>query len=103
MEESLKDLEYYSSNHNCFVLGDIIGIEDEESYIMKNKKDGNEEICEPKNIRKITNISSIPLNDGICEYIKNDDEFLEVEIKEQKGKFCILETEDEEGNQSTFL
>jgi len=103
MEDSLKDLEYYSSIHSCFVLGDIIGIEDEESYRMKNKKDGNEEICESKNIRKITNISSTSLNEGICEYIKNEDEFLEVEIKEEKGQFCILETEDEEGNQSTFL
>ena len=70
MEDSLKDLEYYSSIHSCFVLGDIIGIEDEESYRMKNKKDGNEEICESKNIRKITNISSTSLNEGICEYFK---------------------------------
>ena len=59
-----------------------------------------------KNIRKITNISSTPINEGsecICEYIKDNDEFLEVEIKEQKGLFYILELEDEEGNQSTFL
>jgi hypothetical protein len=103
MSDCLKDFEYYSLIHNSYVYGEIVGIQEENSYILKNKKDGTEEICESKNIRKITNISSIPLNDGICEYIKNDDEFLEVEIKEQKGKFCILETEDEEGNQSTFL
>lgn len=103
MEDSLKDLEYYSPIHSCFVLGDIIGIEDKENYRMINKKDGNEEICESKNIRKIINISSTSLNEGICEYIKNEDEFLEVEIKDQKGIFFILKTEDEEGNQSTFL
>ena len=103
MEDCLKDLEYYSSIYKCFVLGDIIGIEDEENYIMKNKKDGTEEICESKNIRKITNISLTPLNEGICEYIRNEDEYLEVEIKEQKGLFYILETEDEDSNQSSTL
>ena len=103
MADCLKDLEYYSSIHHCYVLGEIIGIEDEDNYIMKNNKDSTEEICESKNIRKITNISSTPLNEGICEYMKNDDEFLEVEVKDQKGLFYILEIEDEDENQSTFL
>ena len=103
MADCLKDLEYYSSIHHCYVLGEIVGIEDEDNYIMKNNKDSTEEICESKNIRKITNISSTPLNEGICEYMKNDDEFLEVEVKDQKGLFYILEIEDEDENQSTFL
>jgi len=103
MADCLKDLEYYSSIHHCYVTGEIIGIEDEDNYIVKNNKDNTEEICESKNIRKITNISSTPLNEGICEYIKNDDEFLEVEIKDHKGLFYILEIEDEKGNQSTLL
>jgi len=103
MEDCLKDLEYYSTIHHCFTLGDIIGIEDEDSYTMKNKKDGTEEICESKNIRKITNISSIPLHEGICEYIKDEDGFLEVDIKDQKGLFYLVEIEDEDGNQSSFL
>ena len=106
MEDSLKDLEYYSSIHHCWFIGSIIDIDDEDNYIMRRKNDDTEEICEPKNIRKITNISSTPINEGnecICEYIKDTDEFLEVEIKEQKGLFYILEIEDEEGNQSTFL
>ena len=106
MEDSLKDLEYYSSIHHCWVIGSIIDIDDEDNYIMRKKDDDNTEICESKNIRKITNISSTPINEGnecICEYIKDNDEFLEVEIKEQKGLFYILELEDEEGNQSTFL
>ena len=103
MEDCLKDWEYYSSIYKCFVLGDIIGIEDEENYIMKNKKDGTEEICESKNIRKITNISLTALNEGICEYIRNEDQFLEVEIKDQKGLFYLLETEDEDGNHSSTL
>lgn len=105
-EDNLKDLEYYSSIHHCYVIGDIIDIDDEDNYIMKNKNDSTEEICESKNIRKITNISSSPINGGnecICEYIKNNEEFLEVEIKEQKGLFYILEIEDEEGKQSTIL
>ena len=103
MADYLKDLEYYSSIHQCYVIGEIIDIDDENNYIMKNKKDSTEEICESNYIRKITNISSTPLNDSVCEYIKNEDEFLEVEVKETKGLFCILEIEDEEGNQSTFL
>lgn len=103
MEDYLDNLEYYSNVHHCFVIGEIIDIDDEDNYIMKNKNDGTEEICESKNIRKITNISSTPLNEGnecIYEYIKNDEEFVEVEIKEQKGLFYILETVGEE---STFL
>ena len=103
MADYLKDLEYYSSIRECYVIGEIIDIDDENNYIMKNKKDSTEEICESNYIRKITNISSTPLNDSVCEYIKNEDEFLEVEVKETKGLFCILEIEDEEGNQSTFL
>lgn len=106
MEDRLNDLEYYSSIHHCYVIGDIIDIDDEENYIMKNRNDSTEEICEAKNIRKITNITSTPINEGnecICEYMKNDEEFLEVEIKEKKGLFYILEIEDEEGNQSTIL
>jgi hypothetical protein len=103
MEDCLKDLEYYSSKYHCYVIGEIIGIEDEDNYVMKNKKDSTEEVCESKNIRKITKISSTPLDEGICEYMKNDDEYLEVEIKEKKGLFYILEIEDENENQSTFL
>ena len=103
MEDCLKNLEYFSSIHHCLVIGDIIGIEDEDSYIMKNKKDGTEEICESKNIRRVKNISSTPLNEGTCEYIKDNDEFLEVKIKEQKGSFYILEIIDEEGNQTSLL
>ena len=103
MEDCLKNLEYFSSIHHCLVIGDIIGIEDEDSYIMKNKKDGAEEICESKNIRRVKNISSTPLNEGTCEYIKDNDEFLEVKIKEQKGSFYILEIIDEEGNQTSLL
>lgn len=99
----LKDLEFYSSIHKCFVMGEIIDIDDEDNYVMKNKKDNNSEICEPKNIRKITNISSTPLNECVCEYIKNEYEYIEVEVKETKGLFCILEIEDEEGNISTIL
>ena len=103
MVDGLKDLEYFSSIHHCYLIGDIIDIDDEDNYVMKNKKDNTEEIYEPKNIRKITNISSIPLNESICEYIRNEGEYLEGEIKETKGQFCILEIDDEEGNQSTIL
>ncbi len=103
MADCLKDLEYYSSIHHCFVIGEIIDIDDEDNYVMKNKRDNNSEICESKNIRKITNISSTPLNECVCEYIKNEDEYIEVEVKETKGLFCILEIEDEEGNISTIL
>ena len=103
MADYLKDLEYYSSIHQCYVIGEIIDIDDENNYVMKNKKDSTEETCESNNIRKITNISSTPLNECVCEYIKNEDEFIEVEVKETKGLFCILEMEDEEGNQSSFL
>ena len=71
MADCLKDLEYYSSIHHCFVIGEIIDIDDEDNYVMKNKRDNNSEICESKNIRKITNISSTPLNECVCEYIKN--------------------------------
>ena len=103
MEDYFKDLEYYSSINHCYLIGDIIDIDDEDNYVMKNKKDNTEEICESKFIRKITNISSTPLNESICEYIRNEDEYLQAEIKETKGQFCILEIEDEEGNQSTIL
>ena len=103
MADCLQDLEYYSSIHKCYVLGDIIDIDDEDNYVMKNKKDNNSEICESRNIRKITNISSTPSNESQCEYIKSEDEYLEVEVKETKGLFCILEMEDEEGNVNTIL
>ena len=107
MADFLKDLEYYSSSQHCYVIGEIINIDEEDNYIMKNNKDSSQEICESKNIRKIINISSTPLNGEneyiCCEYIKNEDEYIEAEIKENKGLFYILEMEDEEGNQSTIL
>ena len=103
MTDFLKDLEYYSSIHNSYVYGEIIDIREENSYIMKNKIDGNEEICESKYIRKITNVSSDSLDEGVWEYIKSEDEFIEVKIKEQKGLFYILELTDEDGNSSTML
>ena len=103
MADCLQDLEYYSSIHKCYVIGDIIDIDDEDNYVMKNKKDNNSEICESKYIRKITNISSTPLNECVCEYIKSEDEYIEVEVKETKGLFSILEIEDEEGNINTIL
>ena len=46
MADYLKDLEYYSSIHQCYVIGEIIDIDDENNYIMKNKKDSTEEICD---------------------------------------------------------
>ena len=103
MADCLQDLEYYSSIHKCYVIGDIIDIDDEDNYVLKNKKDNNSEICESKYIRKITNISSTPLNECVCEYIKSEDEYIEVEVKETKGLFSILEIEDEEGNINTIL
>ena len=48
MEDSLKDLEYYSSIHHCWAIGSIIDIDDEDNYIMKNKNDDSTEICESK-------------------------------------------------------
>lgn len=103
MEDCLKDLEYFSKIHNCLVIGEIVGIEEEDSYKMKNNDDGEEEICESKYIRKITNVSSNPLGDGICEYIKGKNQFLEADIKEQKGLFYLLEVENEEGTNQTIL
>ena len=103
MSDCLQDLEYYSSNYNCFVYGDIIDIHDEDSYIIKNQKDGKEEICDSDSIRKVTNVSTELLEKGTWEYIKGDDEFLEVTIKEKKGLFYIIEITDEEGNTSTKL
>ena len=44
MSDLLKDLEYYSSVHNCYIFGEIIGIQEEDSYILKNLKDGQTEI-----------------------------------------------------------
>ena len=107
MVDFLKNLEYYSSKQHCYVMGEIIDIDEEDNYVMKNTKDGISEVCESKNIRKIVNISSTPLNEEneyiCCEYIRNEDEYIEAEIKEKKGLFYILEMEDEEGNQSTLL
>ena len=103
MSDILKDLEYYSSNYNCYVYGDIIGIQDEDSYIIKNQKDGKEEICDSDSIRKVLNVSKEYLEKGTWEYIIREDEFLEVTIKEQKGLFYIIEITDEEGNTSTKL
>ena len=103
MSDILKDLEYYSSNYNCYVYGDIIGIQDEDNYIIKNQKDGKEEICDSDSIRKVLNVSKEYLEKGTWEYIIREDEFLEVTIKEQKGLFYIIEITDEEGNTSTKL
>lgn len=103
MSEYFNDLEYYSSNHNCYTYGDLIGIQEEDGFIMKNKKDGREEICDSDYIRKITNISAESQENGICEFIRGEDEFLEVKIKEKKGLFYIIESTDEEGNSSTRL
>ena len=103
MSEYFNDLEYYSSIHNCYTYGDLIGIQEEDGYIMKNKKDGREEICDSDYIRKITNISTESQENGICEFIRGEDEFLEVKIKEKKGLFYIIESTDEEGNSSTRL
>ena len=103
MSDCFKDLEYYSLIHNCYVYGEIIGIQEENSYILKNKKDGTEEICEANNIRKILKVSPNALDEGQWEYIKGEDEFLDVTIKEQKGLFSIIEIIDDEGNTSTRL
>jgi hypothetical protein len=103
MSDYLKDLEYYSSSHNCYVYGNIIGIKDNDNYIIKNIKDGKEEICDSHSIRKVINISKESQEKGIWEYIKGEDELLEVTIKEQKGLFYIIELTDEEGNTSTKL
>ena len=103
MSNCLKELEYYSLIHNCYTYGEIIGIQDDNCYVIKNTKDGTEEICESNNIRKITNTSLIPLENGKWELIKDEDEFLEVNVKEQKGMFYILELIDEEGNSTTRL
>ena len=103
MSDCFKDLEYYSLIHNCYVYGEIIGIQEENSYILKNQKDGTEEICEANNIRKISKVSSSPLDEGQWEYIKGEDEYLDVTIKEQKGLFSIIEIIDDEGNSSTRL
>ena len=103
MSDCLKELEYYSFIHNCYVYGEIIGIQEDNCYVLKNQKDGTEEICEANNIRKITKVSSNSLDDGQWEYIKGDDEFLDVNLKEQKGLFYIIELIDEDGNSSTRL
>jgi len=103
MSDIFNDLEYYSSIHNCYTYGDLIGIQEEDSYIMKNKKDGKEEICDSDYIRKILNISTESQENGICEFIRGEDEFLEVKIKEKKGLFYIIESTDEEGNTSTRI
>lgn len=103
MSDLLKELEYYSLFHNCFTYGEIIGIQEENCYLIRNLKDGTEEICDVTNIRKITNISQSALEKGKWEFIKGDDEFLDVNIKEQKGLFFILEFMDEEGNTSTKI
>ena len=103
MSDCLKELEYYSLIHNCYVYGEIIGIQEENSYVLKNQKDGTEEICESNNIRKIMKVSSTYLEDGQWEYIKDEDEFLDVTIKEKKGLFYIIESIDEDGNSSTKL
>ena len=95
MKDCLKELEYYSKKYQCFIFGEIIGIENSEDFLMKSDKDSEVETCNSKDIRKITKISNTPLEDGICEYIKNKDEFIEVEIKEQKGFFYILECEND--------
>ena len=103
MSDYFNDLEYYSSIHNCYTYGDLIGIKEEDSYIIKNKKDGTEEICDSDFIRKIINYSTESLENGICELIRGEDEFLEVKIKDKKGLFYIIELIDEEGNSSTRL
>ena len=87
MSDCLKDFEYYSLIHNSYVYGEIVGIQEENSYILKNKKDGTEEICESNSIRKITEISQNAIDNGHWEFIKGEDEFLEATIKEQKGLF----------------
>ena len=103
MSDYFKDLEYYSSIHNSYVYGEIIDIREDDGYLMKNKKDGTEETCKSKHIRKVTNVSPNSLEKGTWEYIKSEDEYIEVKIKEQKGLFYILELIDEEGNSSTML
>ena len=103
MSDCLKDFEYYSLIHNSYVYGEIVGIQEENSYILKNNKDGTEEICESNSIRKVTEISPNALDNGQWEFIKKEDEFLEATIKEQKGLFYIIEIMDEDGNSSTRL
>lgn len=103
MSDLLKDLEYYSSIHNCYIFGEIIGIQEEDSYILKNLKDGQTEICDSDYIRKITNVSTEQLDNGTWELIIGEDEFLEVKIKEKKGLFYIVELTDDEGNTSTKI
>jgi hypothetical protein len=103
MSDCLKDFEYYSLIHNSYVYGEIVGIQEENSYILKNKKDGTEEICESNSIRKITEISQNAIDNGQWEFIKGEDEFLEATIKEQKGLFFIIELTDEDGNSSTKI
>lgn len=103
MADYLNDLEYFSSIHQCFALGKIVGIEGEDSYLIRNNSDGIEEACPSKYIRKITKTSSSPLSEGTCEYIQSENQFLEVTIKEQKGLFYLLDLEKEDGSIQTLL
>ena len=95
MKDCLKELEYYSKKYQCFIFGELIGIENSDDFLMRSDKDSEVETCNAKDIRKITRVSNTPLEDGVCEFIKNKDEFIEVEIKEQKGFFYILECEND--------
>ena len=87
---NFQNLEYFSLLKNSWTKGKIIGISGEQNFILQSPYLSSSEIISLSHIRKIIHESFIFFENSKIEFEKEKNFFIEVSIKEKKGKFLIL-------------
>ena len=85
-----QNLEYFSLLKNAWTKGKIIGISGEKNFILQSPYLSSSEIISLSHIRKIIHESFTFFENSKIEFEKEKNFFIEVSIKEEKGKFLIL-------------
>ena len=85
-----QNLEYFSLLKNSWTKGKIIGISGEKNFILQSPYLSSSEIISLSHIRKIIHKSTTFFENSKIEFEKEKNFFVEVSIKEEKGKFLIL-------------
>ena len=85
-----QNLEYFSLLKNSWTKGKIIGISGEKNFILQSPYLSSSEIISLSHIRKIIHKSTTFFENSKIEFEKEKNFFIEVSIKEEKGKFLIL-------------
>ena len=87
---NFQNLEYFSLLKNSWTKGKIIGISGEQNFILQSPYLSSSEIISLSHIRKIIHESFIFFENSKIEFEKEKNFFIDVSIKEKKGKFLIL-------------